>query len=554
MAATADITGLTRETDCKTSNSLKQFLKQINATILSWLFFVSPLCASCARIKSHNFLQFRQMRGTPELDHAALNALPVIEKLFLRIEADPGFACFGTTLATIAELDDDSIRAARILTQTILRDACLTAQLMRHANASGRAGQSVSTVDQAVAILGINKVKSLAASLATFDATGGLVTDAQGELLQAEAIAAAFCGVLAAGLTRSNAPRLKPQESHLCGLLQNLGRMLAIYYLHEEVERSHVLQAAQNLTEEDAVLQSLGMGFDAMGAAVALHWKFPDVLQRSLEAGSDKIPARALAGPLEWHQYCAAFARHVTDALFRKPEHQMKGAVAGDVHAFRTVLHLKDGEVAELIERSMADLEETLQATAAVCTIARARELLRKSSDRVTDWLSPQDSLTKSSPTDARKTRVEQIYQTLRTIHDAFQFDMTLLCVPNGATELVAISGVGRKANQIISRFRCGGAKQDLFRSVSAKAIGLYVADVEGGPYAKFIPHWYANLVGAQSLYVMSLMEDGVPLGVVYGDFSSRREVPPDGLDGAQMRQWRDDLIAALQPISGKKA
>ena len=39
MAATADITGLTRETDCKTSNSLKQFLKQINATILSWLFF-----------------------------------------------------------------------------------------------------------------------------------------------------------------------------------------------------------------------------------------------------------------------------------------------------------------------------------------------------------------------------------------------------------------------------------------------------------------------------------------------------------------------------------
>ena len=483
-----------------------------------------------------------------------MNALPVIEKLFLKIEADPGFACFATTLATIAELDDDSIRATRILTLSILRDACLTAQLMRHANAGGRAGQSVSTIDQAVAILGIDKVKALAASLATPDVTGGAVTDAQAELLQAEAIAAAFCGLFAAGLTRRNSPRLKPQESHLCGLLQNLGRMLAIYYLHDEVVHSHALQAAQNLTEDEAVRQSVGMGFDAMGAAVASHWKFPDVLQRSLEVGNDRIPARALATPLEWHQYCAAFARHVTDALFRKPEHQMKGAVAGDVHAFRTVLHLKDGEVAELIEHSMTDLDESLRAAAATCTIARARELLRKSSDRVTDWLSPQDSLTKSSPTDARKTRVEQIYQTLRSIHDTFQFDMTLLCVPNGTTELVAISGVGRNANQIISRFRCGGAKQDLFRSVSAKAIGLYVADVQDGPYAKFIPHWYANLVGAQSLYLMSLMENGVPMGIVYGDFSSRREVPPDDLDGAQMRQWRSDLIAALRPNSGKKA
>ncbi len=483
-----------------------------------------------------------------------MNVLPVIEKLFLKIDADPGFACFGTTLATIAELDDDSIQATRILTLAILRDACLTAQLIRHANASGRAGQSVSTIDQAVAVLGIDKVKALAASLAPLDAASGFINEAQAEFLQAEAIAAAFCGLFAAGLTRSNSPRLKAQESQLCGLLQNLGRMLAIYYLHDEVVRSHALQAEENLTEEDAVLQSLGMGFDAMGTAVALHWKFPDVLQRSLETGGDKIPARALASPLEWHQYCAAFARQVTDALFRKPEHQMKGAVASDVHAFRTVLHLKDGEVAELIEHCMAELDGLLRAAAASCTIARSRELLRKSSDRVTDWLSPQDSLTKSSPTDARKTRVEQIYQTLRSIHDTFQFDMTLLCVPNGATELVAISGVGRNANQIISRFRCGGAKQDLFRSVSAKAIGLYVADVQGGPYAKFMPHWYGNLVGAQSLYVMSLMQDGVPQGIVYGDFTSRREVPPDGLDGAQMRQWRSDLIAALQPDGSKKA
>ena len=131
---------------------------------------------------------------------------------------------------------------------------------------------------------------------------------------------------------------------------------------------------------------------------------------------------------------------------------------------------------------------------------------------------------------------------------------MTLLCVPNGTTELVAISGVGRNANQIISRFRCGGTKQDLFRSVAAKAMGLYVGDVYGGQYAKYIPAWYGNLVGAQSLYIMSLMHDGEQLGIVYGDFTARKDVAPDHLDGEKMRQWRRELIAALRPAGVRKA
>ncbi|MBC7575464.1 MAG: HDOD domain-containing protein [Herminiimonas sp.] len=457
-----------------------------------------------------------------------------------------------TTLATIEAIDDDNVSAARALTLAILRDAALTAQLMRHANASGRAGQSVSTVDQAIAILGMNKVRSVAAALPAIGTSDAVTGTSHTEHLQAELVSAAFCGLFASGLTRMNAPRLKPQETAVCGLLQNLGRMLAGYYLYDDIVRSHVLQAEQNLSEDEAVTRTFGVSFDDIGAAVAQHWKFPDVLQKSLDGGLDKVPARPLASPLEWHQYCAGFARRVTDALFRLPEHQMKGAVATEITAYRTMLHLKDTEVTELIDGTLAELDASLAASGNPCSASRARDLLRKSSDRVTDWLSPQDSLTKSSVDDVRKTRVEVIYQLLRSIHDAFHFDMTLLCVPNGSTELVAISGVGRNANQIISRFRCGGAKADLFRSVAAKSIGLYVADIHGGPYAKFIPHWYENLVGARSLYLMSLMHDGEPLGLVYGDFTVRTDVAPDGLDGLEMRQWRNALIAALRPAGGK--
>lgn len=436
------------------------------------------------------------------------------------------------------------------MTSAILRDAALTAQLMRHANASGRAEQSVSTVDKAVAILGMNKVRAAAAALAAVDAGDTTANAAQIEQLQAENVAAIFCGLFAAGLTRHNAPRMKPQEAQVCGLIQNMGRLLACYYLYDDILRSHALQAEQNLNEDEAVTRTLGVSFEEIGAAVARHWHFPDVLQKSLETGTNDLLARPVTSTLEWHPHCAAFARRITDALFRKPAHQMKGAISTETYAYRTMLQLKEIEVSELIAHCMMALDEALLAGASGVTQLRARELLRKSSDRVTDWLSPQDSLTKSIGKDARKTRVEVIYQILRSIHDEFHFDMTLLCVPNGASELVAISGVGRNANQIISRFRFGGPKADLFRSVAAKAMGLYVADVSGGPYANFIPHWYAGLVGARSLYVMSLMHEGESLGIVYGDFTAQKQTAPEGLDGEKMRQWRSALIAALRPAS----
>ena len=477
---------------------------------------------------------------------------PVIEKLFGLIDADVGFAGLASAVGQVESLDGDDAKATRQMTAAILSDAALTAQLMRQANASGRAGESVSTVDKALAILGINKVKTLARSLHLIDGSDARFSKPQADQLHAEMVAAAFCGNLAAALTRTNAARLKAQESQVCGLVQNLGRLLACYYLYDEIARSHALQADQNLSEDDAVARTLGVSFDQIGLAVAKRWKYPDVLQKTLEAGSEKVPTRPIASTLEWHQYCGRFARAVTDILFRRPEHQIKGSIASEIYLYRNMLHLKDNDVSEMVDSVFKELEESLAEDCASCTPARARDILRKSSERVTDWLSPQDSLTRSSSKDVRKTRVEVIYQILRSVHDQFQFDMTLLCVPNGTAELVAISGVGRNANQIISRFRCSGSKQDLFRSVAAKSIGLYVGDVLGGPYAKFIPDWYGTLVGARSLYVMSLMQHGEPLGIVYGDFTEQRDTAPDHLDGVKMRQWRDELIAALKPAGNK--
>jgi HD-like signal output (HDOD) protein len=453
---------------------------------------------------------------------------------------------------TAQDTDIDNVKEVHQLTSAILQDAALTTQLMRHANATHLAGQNVSTVDKALAILGIDNVKILIGSLASLDRTLVLADPIQVEQCQAEAVAANFCGLFAASITRQYAPRLKAQESQVCGLLQNIGRSFCWYYLYHDILHSHQLQADHNLSEDDAVQQTLGVRFDELGAAIARHWQFPDVLQKSLQSGVEKIPSRAAASSHEWHQHCAGFARSVTDALFRKPRHQTRGAIATAIQNYRTVLHLKDHEVNLLIEHTIAQCEASLLPDISAANFTNAGHILRRSSERVTDWLSSQDSLTKTVDKNSQKTKVDVIYQILRNIHDEFHFDMTLLCIPNGFNELVAVAGVGRNANQIMSRFRCNGLRDDIFRLVAAKTIGLYVSDVEHGPYSRFTPSWYMPLVGARSLYLMSLMKNGEPLGILYGDFTLQKNAGPAGLDGKKMRQWRNDLINVLQNTKQK--
>lgn len=467
----------------------------------------------------------------------------VMTRLLERMDSGPGFAGLGASVQVISSLGDDDDGGAKEIATLILRDAALTSKLLRLANSSSRGSRNVSTIDQAIAIVGLNTVKSVAISLALLDS---LSNKPQSHQLHAEIVAAYFCGCLASLITRRNGARYNAQEAQVCGLMQNLGRMMATYYLYEDIERSHALRAENNLSEEDAVAQILGIRYDAIGAEIGAHWNLPDVLQQSLAVKTSKAPPRAVANAIGWHQLCSLFSRNITDVLFRSPEASEKMEIAQNINFFRQALLLKDDEINLWIEKALEETGILLAELAFPCDVEEARSMLRKASERVMDVLSSQDSLTKSNPNGEKKP-VEIIQQKIRLIHDAFGFDLTLLCLPNGSSGLVAIAAVGRNANQTAAKFRCQGAKPDIFRLITAKKVDLYVADIGSPSYANFIPEWYSELVGARSFLIMSLVHKGQFLGMLYGDYTTARASSPPELTEVRVQEWRTQLMEVLQ-------
>ena len=465
------------------------------------------------------------------------------------MDSSPGFAGLGASVQTISRLGDD-VAGTRELTTAILRDAALTSKLLRIANSSrnSRGGRNISTIDQALVILGLNTVKSVALSLALLDS---LSHKPQSKQLHAEIVAAFFCGSLAGEITRLNAPRFSAQEAQVCGLMQNLGRMMTTYYMYEDIERSRALQAEKNLAEDVAVAETLGMSFENIGAAIARHWSLPDVLQNSLTPLAGKAPPGVAGNARDWHCLCSAFCRQVTEALFRQPQAGERVAIANCIEFYRSALHLKESEVPKWIEKCLLESDAVLAEMAFPSNVEQARNLLRKASERVLDRLSPQDSLTQEGLRVDGRTPVEVIQQVLRMVHDKYNFDHTLLCLPAGSTGLVAVAGVGRNAVQVTAKFRCAGAKMDVFRVIMARNADTFVGDVQLPMIANLLPEWYHQVVGARS-FVMLPIGDEKLLGMIYADYSEAQQSAPPDLAQGSMREWRKQLAQVLQ-LSAKK-
>jgi hypothetical protein len=329
--------------------------------------------------------------------------------------------------------------------------------------------------------------------------------------------------------------------------MQNMGRMMSIFYLYEDLERSSTLQTDKNITENEAIFQTIGVSFEDIGYFIVRHWGLPDVLQNSLAPDSLKSPPTAALNAEAWYPLCALFCRRITDVIFRLPENREKIETINCIDFFTRPLRIREKEVLELIEKCKLDTDNILAGMTFPSDVADACNQLRKASEQALDTLSSHDTLVKDKNAAGGQTPIEIIKHTMRLIHSHYSFDCTLICLPASTSGLLAIAGVGRNAAQLTTKFRSSGTKQDIFQLIMARRADTFVSDISLPKYGGLIPEWYATVVGAKAFVMLPLLHEGKLIGMIYGDYTKPQLTPPTGLSDGVMLEWRNKLINAIQ-------
>lgn len=189
----------------------------------------------------------------------AVNTLPSLSAVVLDL------------LVAIDQPDVDIDLVAR----KVALDPALTARALRLANSSfyGMPRQ-ITTMPDAVAVLGLSSVRNLATTTALM---GALAQPDPGavdpQAFWRHAIGTALCARLLAshGATQQD-------QAYIAGLLHDIGRLVLATRFSGHYQAVLALRSATDCYLLDAERACLGLDHALVGAALAQHWKFPQAI------------------------------------------------------------------------------------------------------------------------------------------------------------------------------------------------------------------------------------------------------------------------------------
>ncbi|MFT3782158.1 MAG: HDOD domain-containing protein [Nibricoccus sp.] len=168
------------------------------------------------------------------------------------------------------------------LATMIGKDLVVTAKVIAAANTIGYnpSGIEVSTITQAIHVIGFNKIRQLAVSLLLIENAERTLNPTE----KREIAALALCsGILAESVMEKHGSA-SPEHAFICASLRNYGRILMTTFMIEEYRRARVLAMQSGASEDEAFNQVFGLTPLELGYHLLESAHLPDPILKSLRA------------------------------------------------------------------------------------------------------------------------------------------------------------------------------------------------------------------------------------------------------------------------------
>ncbi|NMM27631.1 MAG: HDOD domain-containing protein [Glaciimonas sp.] len=179
------------------------------------------------------------------------------------------------------------------LSAMVSKDQALSAKALHLANSSFYGMQrKVTTMPQALSILGLNSLRTLITAAAVIDR---FPTKDHGgfdfQIFWRHSIATAVCARLIAKRVDIN-----PESAFMAGLLHDIGRLVLVTGFPEQYQAAMQYRTKHDCTMLEAERAILSYDHTAAGQVLAEHWRFPPAIQMAI--AGHHVPDQQWSGGL----------------------------------------------------------------------------------------------------------------------------------------------------------------------------------------------------------------------------------------------------------------
>jgi serine/threonine protein kinase len=531
--------------------------------------------AANPRDRYQNAGKLNEVLQTYLKDHAEVISVDshgkaTLEFLYRRMQRKKDFPALADSIRSINQLQSNSKEDAEKLAALIVNDFALTNKILKVVNSAyyGSFSGKISTVSRAIVVMGVDQIRSMAASLIFFEHMSDRSVAHKLKRLMASSL---FRAVFAENMAASG-KMPDVEEAFLCSMFYELGQALVAYYLPDEDREIERLIAKGEKTESQAAMHILGVKFEDVGAFVARQWNFPDIIAKGMEKLPPGKPQEP-ASPLDKYRLITQMSDKATKVLSEggSVEDVKKvvskytgvlpvktGAVEGVVETVResfTRMSYKlaqdksvDQHVLKLQGKADTDVQVTTTAGSFNIDSVLNEDIIAEDTQDLDVESVLSQGLQEATSILLETGDVSQVFNTvLETLYRGMRFRRVVLCLAkNGA--YTARLGFGEQVKEMISSFRVTMDNQRNIFSVSLKkGVDVYIADVNLEKTRKDMPKWYYEKTDAGSFVLFPLVMKERPIGFIYGEYARSNQLKLETKVFNLIKSLRNQMILALR-------
>ena len=529
-------------------------------------------------------------KGT-EVDAPDADFSSTLRFLLRRMRSKNDFPAISAIIHEINKIVSSETEGSSKLAQTILQDFSLTNKLLKLVNTVtySQFGGQINTISKAVSIIGFDNVRNIAMSLILMDF---LQNKSQAQVMKDEVISSFFSGIVAVQLSEGVIAQ-DVEETMICAMFLNLGRMIAKFYFFEESEEISRMMEDKKVDEDHAAMKVLGVTYNELGIGIAKTWNFPD----RLISGMQKILPGKVALPTGEVGHLSVTVNLANDLCGIATVSDPKGkavALKKIRERYAGVVDATEEKLSASLEKGLQDLLVRSQVLGIDTSNSDALKNLRvwldhkidnKQDDKVRELGSDLDGLkgltTIDFVVDAAKTLVnaelevrvdpeavlsngiqdvtntlvgdyklnDVLQMVLETIYRGLGFDHVLIFSRDAKQGMMmARFGFGQNVSDLLPRFRFPLAfEADVFHLALEKGLDVVIEDVGATNIANKIPAWYIKAIDSRYFLLLPIVVNKVAIGLIYADMreAKKLEITPKQL--ALLRTLRNQAVLALK-------
>lgn len=456
---------------------------------------------------------------------------------------------FQYTVRAINDVVSKDATSTSDLSRVILRDANLTARVLRLANSAtfNVTGSSISTVSRAILYLGFNVVRDVSMSLAIVDAL--LSGDVKEHALQL--MAKSFHAAVQARNFAERRGDDDVEEIFIAALLRYVGEITFWCVAGEDGEKINELKLLQGFSDEMAQQEVLGFTLEQLTVGLTRDWHLSDLLHSAINKPKmnnpriqDIIHALSLAEStsVSWNSketldIGQTISNHLKvdekEILTILRENALKAAEVALLFGADTII--KYLPVDEELVTNISDVH-AFDPNCPVPDPLLQLNILRDLSGILTD-----------------KPNLNVILEViLEGIYRGVGLDRTVFSIISKDKTITAKYALGKNNQDFMTRFNFDLREDNVFSATIKSAQAIWVQDTQAKNMAMHISDKMRLVLACRAFYVAPIMISGKVIGLVYADRQpSNRDLDKESFES--FKHFVQQASQALEYITPRK-